>query len=137
MWIFPQGIIRPPHYRPIEFQTGVAYVAQKVIKNAGGINLVPISIEYCFLRDNRPEVLVDVGRVKVLTSADFDRHEFTHELESDFEKLCDEHFDMISKGNVNDYTFVFKKKLPWYRKIEKYLKGRGFKFKQNSSSKDN
>ena len=135
LWIFPQGIIRPPHYKPVEFQTGVAYVAQKVIKKVGGINLVPLSVEYCFLRDNRPEVLVDVGQVKVLTSADFDRHEKTHELERDFENLCDEHFNMISHGEVNDYTFVFKQKLPWYRQIEQYLKSRGFKFRQNSSSK--
>ena len=30
--IFPQGIIRPPHYRPIEFQTGLAYIAQSAVK---------------------------------------------------------------------------------------------------------
>ena len=32
LFIFPQGIIRPPHYRPIEFQTGLAYIAQKGAK---------------------------------------------------------------------------------------------------------
>ena len=134
LWIFPQGIIRPPHYTPIEFQTGMAYVAQKIIQKVGGINMVPLSVEYCFLRDNRPEVLVDIGHVKVLTSNDLDRHALTRELEKDFESLCKEHFQAISKGDVDDYTFVFKQKLPWYRKIEKYLKSRGFNFKQNSSS---
>ena len=30
--IFPQGIIRPPHFRPIEFQTGLAFIAQNAVK---------------------------------------------------------------------------------------------------------
>lgn len=34
LWIFPQGIIRPPMYRPIEFQTGLAYIAKNVAKKA-------------------------------------------------------------------------------------------------------
>ncbi len=134
LWIFPQGIIRPPHYRPIEFQTGIAYIAQNVAKMVGGVNLVPLSFEYCFLREHRPEVLVDVGEPIVLTSAKFDRHEFTAELEKKFDVLCTEHFNMISEGQVTDYEILFKQKLPWYREIEKYLKSRGFKFKQNSSS---
>ena len=52
LWIFPQGIIRPPHYRPIEFQTGIAYIAQNVVKKVGGVNLIPLSYEYCFLREH-------------------------------------------------------------------------------------
>lgn len=53
--IFPQGIIRPPHYRPIEFQTGLAYIAQNAVKKFGRVNLIPTAVDYCFLRDNRPE----------------------------------------------------------------------------------
>lgn len=134
LWIFPQGIIRPPHYRPIEFQTGMVYIAQNVVKKAGGVNLVPLSFEYCFLREHRPEVLVDIGSPVVLSCANFDRHELTKSLEEDFTRLCIEHFDAISRGDVADYQIMFKQKLPWYREIEKYLKSRGFKFKQNSSS---
>lgn len=134
LWIFPQGIIRPPHYRPVEFQTGMAYIAQNVIKKAGGVNLVPISFEYCFLREHRPEVLVDIGKPLVLTDFDFDRHELTHALETSFEQLCDEHFSAVSKGEVTDYEILFKQKYPWYRKIERSLKRRGINFPQNSSS---
>lgn len=137
LWIFPQGIIRPPHYRPIEFQTGMTYIAQNVAKKAGGVNLVPLSFEYCFLREHRPEVLVDIGDPIVITDSKFDRHEFTNNLQKAFTNLCDEHFKMISQGEVSDYKIMFKQKLPWYREIEKYLKSRGFKFKQNSSSSTN
>lgn len=30
---FPQGIIRPPHFRPYKFQTGLTYIAQNAVKN--------------------------------------------------------------------------------------------------------
>ena len=98
------------------------------------MNLIPLSYEYCFLREHRPEVLVDIGKPIVLTETKFDRHEFTVMLETTFDELCMKHFHEISQGKVSDYSIMFKQKLPWYREIEKYLKSRGFKFKQNSSS---
>lgn len=134
LWIFPQGIIRPPHYRPIEFQSGIVYIAQNVVKQVGGVNLIPLSYEYLFLREHRPEVLVEVGTPIVLTDAKLDRHELTSKLEASFELLCNEHLNSISQGDVLDYEILFKQKLPWYREIEKYLKSRGINFKQNSSS---
>ena len=36
--IFPQGIIRPPQYRPIEFQTGLTYIAENAVKKYGKVN---------------------------------------------------------------------------------------------------
>ena len=103
LWIFPQGIIRPPHYRPIEFQTGMAYIAQNVVKKIGGVNLVPLSFEYCFLREHRPEVLVDIGEPIVLTDTDCSRHDLTRQLEESFSAHCTAHFEAISKGEVSDY----------------------------------
>ena len=32
LYIFPQGIIKPPNYRPIEFQSGLTYIAEKAAK---------------------------------------------------------------------------------------------------------
>ncbi len=123
--IFPQGIIRPPHYRPIEFQTGLAYIAQKAVKNIGKINLVPISIEYCFLRDNRPEVLVEFGKKVTLTAEDadkLDRKELTHVLENAMTEVCDNQMNEISHGDLEDYQILFKQHLKWYRRIEQRLK---------------
>lgn len=123
--IFPQGIIRPPHFRPFIFQTGLAYIAQKSVKKFGKINLVPISIEYCFLRDNRPEVLVKFGDKITLTSENsqnVDRKELTHILENGMTKVCDEQMGEISSGEVDDYKILFKQHLKWYRRIEQRLK---------------
>ncbi len=123
--IFPQGIIRPPHYRPIEFQTGLAYIAQNSVKRYGKVNLVPISIEYCFLRDNRPEVLVEFGRKISFTAeniSSLDRKEITHILEREMADVCDRQFSQIASGEIEDYKILFKQHLKWYRRIEQRLK---------------
>lgn len=122
LFIFPQGIIRPPHYRPIEFQTGLAYIAQNAAKKYGKVNLIPISIDYCFLRDNRPEVLVEFGKNIELTDGNVDRKEFTHLLERAMNEVCESQMDDISKGNIGDYKILFKQHLKWYRRIEQRLK---------------
>ena len=125
LFIFPQGIIRPPHYRPIEFQTGLAYIAQKAAQRFGKVNLVPISIDYCFLRDNRPEVLVKFGEKYAITADSaqkMDRKEITHILEKEMTKVCDEQMVEISHGEVDDYKILFKQHLKWYRRIEQRLK---------------
>lgn len=120
--IFPQGIIRPPHYRPIEFQTGLAYIAQSAVKKYGKINLIPLAIEYCFFRDNRPEVVVDFGKCIELADKNIDRHEYTKFLEQALTQTCDEQFHNISTGKVEDYEILFKQHLKWYRRIEQRLK---------------
>ena len=122
LWIFPQGIIRPPMFRPIEFQTGMAYIAKNVIKKYGGINLIPVAINYSFLREDKPEVLVEFGEPYVLTDANIDRRELTDTLQTNFEKLCDEQFADIRNGNFEGYEYLFKQKLKWYRRLEKRLK---------------
>ena len=122
MCIFPQGIIRPPHYRPIEFQTGLAYIAQNAVKKYGKINLIPLSLDYCFLRDNRPEVIVDFGKRIELSDPNIDRHEYTKFLEQALTQTCDEQFHNISTGKVEDYKILFKQHLKWYRRIEQRLK---------------
>ena len=122
--IFPQGIIRPPHYRPIEFQTGLAYIAQNAAKKYGKVNLIPVAIDFCFFRDNRPEVVVDFGeRIEVTNvEADIDRKEYTNFLAAKLTETCDKQFMKISQGQVEDYEFLFKPKLKWYRRIEQRLK---------------
>lgn len=120
--IFPQGIIRPPHFRPIEFQTGLAYIAQNAVKRYGKVNLVPVSIDYCFLRDNRPEVLVEFGQRYTLSDPKVDRKSLTHMLERSLQDTCDKQFHEIANGDITDYKILFKQHLKWYRRIEQRLK---------------
>lgn len=122
LWIFPQGIIKPPNSRPIDFQTGLAYITQKSIQKYGGINLCPVAVDYTFLREDKPEIIVDLGEPITLKDAKFDRHELTRELEEKFTKLCDTQLENIKNGHVDDYEYVFRQRLPWYKKFEKWLK---------------
>ena len=109
-------------YRPIQFQTGMAYIAKNVVKKAGGINLIPVAVNYPFLREDKPEVLCEVGEPYVLTDKNIDRKALTHELEKNFEALCDRQFYDITQGNIEGYEYLYKQKLKWYKKLEKRLK---------------
>jgi len=122
--IFPQGIIRPPHFRPIEFQTGLAFIAQNAVKRYGRINLIPVAFDYTFFRDNRPEVVVNFGnRIEFdKNNIPKDRKELNHILEKALEQTCDEQFKDISNGDVSKYNILFKQHLKWYRRIEQRLK---------------
>lgn len=122
LYIFPQGIIKPPNFRPIEFQSGIAYIAQKAVKKYGKVNLVPIAVNYLFLRADKPEVLVDFGDVITLDNPKCDRKEFSQYLAQVLEQTCDNQNEEIAKGELSEYNTLFQQKLNWYRKIEKRLK---------------
>lgn len=121
LYIFPQGIIKPPNFRPIEFQTGLAYIAQKAVEKYGKVNLIPIGVNYCFLRADKPEILVEVGEIITLDSK-IDRKEYTDYLAKTLENLCDKQTTEISEGNLIGYKTLFQQKLKWYRKLEQRLK---------------
>ena len=126
-WLFPQGIIRPPHYRPEVFQSGLAYLVQNATKQFGGINLCPVSVNYTFLRQDKPEIVMEFGEVRTFYEFKEDRKEFCHKLEREFEQLCDNQQLNISRGNFEGYYYLFKQKLSWWRDIERRLKNIGMK----------
>lgn len=122
LYLFPQGIIKPPNFRPIELQSGLAYIAEKAAKKYGKVALMPIAVNYMFLRDNRPEVLVEMGELIHLEAGKIDRKEFTSYLGKTLEALCDKQFEDISHANFVGYDTLFQQKLKWYRRIEQRLK---------------
>ncbi len=101
LYIFPQGIIKPPNFRPIEFQTGLAYIAQQAVKKYGKVNLIPLGVNYCFLRADKPEVLVEIGDIITLDNHKIDRKEYTEFLEESLERLCDKQIADISEGEFS------------------------------------
>jgi len=128
-WLFPQGIIRPPHYRPEVFQSGLAYLTENAVKKFGGINLCPVAVNYTFLRQDKPEVVLEFGKVQTFYDFNCDRKEFCHKLEREFENLCDNQQLQISQGNFDGYRYFFRQKLSWWRDIERRLKNIGMKDK--------
>lgn len=123
LYIFPEGIIKPPNYRPIEFQTGIGYIAQKAAQKYGKVNLVPVAVNYFFLRADRPEVLVEFGEPILLTNQEkINRKDYSEYLAQVLEKICDNQNSNVSKGYLKGYKTLFQQKLKWYRKIEQRLK---------------
>ena len=122
LYLFPQGIIKPPNYRPIEFQSGLAYIADKAAKKYGKVALMPIAVNYMFLRDNRPEVIVEMGELIQVENGKIDRKAFSNFLSKTLESLCDKQFYDISQGHFTGYDTLFQQKLKWYRRIEQRLK---------------
>lgn len=122
LYIFPQGIIKPPNFRPIEFQSGIAYIAQKAAKKYGKVHLLPIGVNYFFLRADRPEVMVEIGEVITIEDDNSNRKELTDLLAEKLENLCDKQNSDIYEGKLAGYKTLFQQKLKWYRKIEQRLK---------------
>lgn len=120
LWLFPQGVIMPPNHRPLEFQKGVAFIAQRVKK----VNLFPIAIQYVFLRQGLPEVLIDVGK-PILVDGEVDKDSFTAYLEEDFTRVLDNQLKEISNGEIKKYdTIMYKKWDGLGKSIEKFFKNR-------------
>lgn len=122
LYLFPQGIINPPDHRPIKFQTGLAYIAQKAVKEYGQVNLIPVAVNYFFLRDNRPEILIEFGETIEFSDAGQDRKELSGYLAKTLEKLCDKQIYEVSQAMFDGYETLYQQKLAWYREWEQHLK---------------
>lgn len=117
LFIYPQGEVKPPDYRPVKFAGGISYLCKKL----NGVNLIPIAQKYCFLREDRPEILVEVGKPIVLDNNSINRKEFTEYLEAEFTKLLDGQKEDISAGKLEEYEFLIKSRLCVPKLIEKHF----------------
>ena len=117
-------------YRPEIFQSGLAYIAKEAVKKFGGINLVPVAINYTFLRQDRPEILIEFGKPRIMKDSSFNRKELTHTLEREFEQFLDKQQADISSANFEGYHYLYRQKLKWWRYIEQKLKTKGLKNKE-------
>ena len=123
MYLFPQGIIKPPNFRPIEFQSGLAYMVDKAVRKYGRVALIPTAVNFFFLRDNRPEIFIELGkRIEITSEEKIDRKELTERLAKNLEELCDKQMYEISHAQFEEYDTLFQQKLKWYRRIEQRLK---------------
>ncbi|MEI8377473.1 MAG: lysophospholipid acyltransferase family protein [bacterium] len=116
-YIYPQGIIRPQDYSPIEFGSGITYIAS----NLAGVNLIPLCIRYCFLRNTSPEILVEVKKPMLVDKVE-NRNEMTAHLEKHFEEALENQRLEIADGNLKNYITVLQKNDNMFRKFEKNLK---------------
>ena len=118
LWIFPQGRVMPPDYRPIKFESGLTYLSNKV----KGLNLIPVAIRYTYVRDVKPEIFAEIGEPITIENGVSNKKEFTHFLEEDFANLSDAQTKRISQGDLDEYEFVYQSKGPIFKRAEPLLK---------------
>ena len=117
LWIFPQGFVMPPDYRPLTFASGLSYLCKKVEK----VNLIPIAHRYNFLREDRPEILIEVGKPILIESNSLTKKEITAYLEDNFTNFLDNQRWDVSLGNLENYEFFFKSRLCMAKIIENHF----------------
>ena len=87
LWIFPQGQLVPQEYRPIVCESGIGILA----KLLGAAYFAPVALRYDFLREQRPEMFVRIGKPahivwdaenNVRTITEFFTQQLTHEWDS-------------------------------------------------------
>ncbi len=80
IWIFPQGkLCRPTE--PFEVKPGTDYLA----KNSPHALLVPVAMRYEFFREDRPNVLVEIG--KPFPAVECDEKRIVHECTEVFNRV--------------------------------------------------
>lgn len=115
--LYPQGIIRPQDYSPVKFGSGISYIAS----NLDGVNLIPLCIRYCFLRDTSPEIMIELKEPIIIEKVE-NRAEMTTDLAKHFEKSLENQRLEIATGDLKKYITVLRKRDNLLRIIEKKLK---------------
>jgi len=101
MWIFPQGTMQPQDYRPIEFYNGITKLTEKL----GGVNLLPVSIRYEFLMEQRPEVFIKLGEPDVVKG--IPAKELTSVLQNKLVLQLDELREDVITGKLSGFQTIF------------------------------
>jgi len=99
LWIFPQGVMQPNDFRPIKFYSGISKIVQKL----GEVNLLPVTLRYEFLMEQRPELFISIGKAKTFNSG-VDTKELTGTLN---DKLIGE-LDALKNKIINSELDGFK-----------------------------
>ncbi len=115
LWLFPQGEMLPQDCEPIKFYSGITRIAEKL----GKVNLVPVSIRYEFVMEQRPEVFLKIGVPDVIHNNISDTKNYTQYLQ---EKLISDlaslKSDVINQ-NLTDYKAIFTGKHSRNKTVDK------------------
>jgi 1-acyl-sn-glycerol-3-phosphate acyltransferase len=114
LWIYPQGLMQPNDYRPIKFFSGVS----RIIEKMDGVELIPMTLRYEFLLEQRPDVFVQIGKVKFFQKPEEIR-ELTAELQtqlvSDLELLK----ARVISGTLDGFKVILQGKSSTNKAIDK------------------
>lgn len=101
LWIFPQGELLPNDIRPLKFYNGIT----KISESLGKVNLLPFSMKYEFLGEQRAEVFLKIGEPDIFSSGSV--NDSTNYLQEKLTRELDELREMIISGSLNNFRVIF------------------------------
>ena len=107
VWIFPQGEMLPPG-RPITAHPGVALLARKTPR----ARLLPVAFRYEFLRQDKPEILIEIGEALPAAEADLSA------IESAAQAVADRAARAVETRDLTGYEVAMAPALPINKKWE-------------------
>lgn len=103
IWLTPQGRFVDVRDRPITFERGISHIAKRV----GGIQFLPLAIEYPFWEESRPEALIHLGTPLRLDPT-LGVKEMTAELETALESVQDFLAERAIRRNPEDFEAIIQ-----------------------------
>lgn len=100
IWMFPQGKEQHTELRPLRFQSGAAYLLEKVPE----VLIIPVTYYYTFLHEQKPELFIEIGKPFQLTLKK--RSIMTAELEQIITQQLDKQRDEIKLERLDHYRFL-------------------------------
>lgn len=118
--IFPQGVMRPNDSRPLAFYAGLGRIAAGV----GKAQLVPMALRYEFLSEQRPDILVRLGPVRIVENVG-DHEALTRECEDLLTRLLDGLRDAVAREDLGEFRTVLRGKASTNVKYDRARFARG------------
>jgi len=99
VWIFPQGEEQHVEKRPLQFFTGILYVAERA-----NVPIVPLAFYHSLRHHRKPEWFIHVGDALAISDlAGKSRKEKTEALE----RLCTEQLDDVRRSVIQEQLHSF------------------------------
>jgi 1-acyl-sn-glycerol-3-phosphate acyltransferase len=114
LWIFPQGLMQVQDTKPIRFYSGLVKIAERL----KGVNLLPVTIRYEFLLEQRPEVFIKIAEPDTVSSITNPK-EVTGYLETKLLRALDELRNKVISQKLDEFKVIFKGKDSRNKTIDK------------------
>jgi 1-acyl-sn-glycerol-3-phosphate acyltransferase len=115
LWMFPQGTLRNQELMPLNLQPGLSILLKKSKK----LLLVPIAIQYYFLREEQPECFISIGAGTVMEWNDSTKlPDVTKQLEEILTEENSQLKETILQQQYSDFSILFQGKMSIEKKYD-------------------
>jgi 1-acyl-sn-glycerol-3-phosphate acyltransferase len=116
LWIFPQGELVHQESRPLHLYSGLAVLMRML----GTAMAAPVAIRYEFLKEQKPECFISIGRPHLINIQEFTATEQITELCSrELTNSMDALRNDILQDNLQDFTLMMQGGMSMEKKWDK------------------